>query len=279
MGFEIFFTMKFNRLYIVRWTVIIVLLATGACESVESEFQKCQQDGLCGSILEIKRIASEFPNSPNHPTWQSEASFANVKLGPQLITNPQWPNPAVKSVLVCALRSNSEIAVLLEWDDNSNELESSYSDEYTDKAAVMFPLRTEMPPITMGAEGHPVNIWQWKASLEKPLKKTLFPGNTPLSKTVVQDDKVNPDIKKSPVEDLNAEGFSTLTYQVRQNVFGKGIWKNKKWRVMFKRNLKNEDLKDVQFFGSTPMAIAIWNGANKERNGQKGVANWVLLKF
>ena len=87
------------------------------------------------------------------------------------------------------------------------------------------------------------------------------------------------DIKKSPVEDLNAEGFSTLTYQDSQNVLGKGVWQDKTWRVMFWRTLSNDDPLDAQFRGSIPMAIAIWNGANKERNGQKGLSKWILLKF
>ena len=83
----------------------------------------------------------------------------------------------------------------------------------------------------------------------------------------------------SPVEDLNAEGFSTLTIQDEQNVMGKGVWKDNRWRVIFKRSLNNSDTADAQFDGATQMAIAIWNGANKERNGQKGLVGWILLRL
>jgi DMSO reductase family type II enzyme heme b subunit len=87
-------------------------------------------------------------------------------------------------------------------------------------------------------------------------------------------------MRRSPVEDLNAEGFSTLTTQAHQDVDGEGNWANNRWSVVFKRALKTKDSNDTQFSGSkTPMAIAIWNGGNKERNGQKAVTQWQTLKY
>ena len=83
--------------------------------------------------------------------------------------------------------------------------------------------------------------------------------------------------RRSPVEDLTAAGFSTLTTQDEQNVSGRGTWQNKTWRVVFKRNLVNSDNADIQFRHPIVMAIAVWNGGNRERNGQKGISNWILL--
>jgi len=84
----------------------------------------------------------------------------------------------------------------------------------------------------------------------------------------------------SAVEDLNAEGFSTLTSQAHQDVDGKGNWNNNRWVVVYKRSLSSGDSNDTQFSGSkTPMAIAIWNGNNKERNGQKAVTQWNELRY
>jgi hypothetical protein len=87
-------------------------------------------------------------------------------------------------------------------------------------------------------------------------------------------------LRISAVEDLNAEGFSTLTTQAHQDVDGEGNWRNNRWAVVFKRNLSTSDQNDTQFSGSkTPMAIAIWNGGNKERNGQKAVTQWNTLHY
>ncbi len=87
-------------------------------------------------------------------------------------------------------------------------------------------------------------------------------------------------MRRSPVEDLNAEGFSTLTTQAHQDVDGKGNWSNNRWSVVFKRALKTKDSNDTQFTGSkASIAIAIWNGGNKERNGQKAVTQWQTLQY
>ncbi len=87
-------------------------------------------------------------------------------------------------------------------------------------------------------------------------------------------------MRVSAVEDLNAEGFSTLTTQAHQDVQGAGNWRNNRWSVVFKRSLSTSDSNDTQFGGSkTPMAIAIWNGNNKERNGQKAVTQWNTLHY
>ena len=87
-------------------------------------------------------------------------------------------------------------------------------------------------------------------------------------------------LRVSSVEDLNAEGFSTLTTQAHQDVQGNGNWANNRWSVVFKRSLTNSDANDTQFTGGkTPMAIAVWNGQNKERNGQKGVTQWNTLEY
>ena len=87
-------------------------------------------------------------------------------------------------------------------------------------------------------------------------------------------------MRRSAVEDLNAEGFSTLTTQASQDVDGEGNWRNNRWSVVFKRALKTGDSNDVQLGGGkASMAIAIWNGQNKERNGQKAVTQWNTLNY
>ena len=87
-------------------------------------------------------------------------------------------------------------------------------------------------------------------------------------------------MRVSAVEDLNAEGFSTLTSQAHQDVQGEGNWNNNRWSVVFKRSLTNSDKNDTQFSGGkTPMGIAVWNGQNKERNGQKAITQWQELRY
>jgi DMSO reductase family type II enzyme heme b subunit len=247
--------------------LLICLGLIMGCEASDTKYSKCIEDGDCTSQLNVKKFSGDIPVSPDSKFWNSAQGPKKhtVDLGPQLITNPQWPNPFVKKVFISVARTETQIAVRLEWEDDSADNGIDRSRLYTDQAAIMFPLNSnkEVPPITMGGEGFPVNIWQWKAVRQ-------------VTADAAQKDSA---ASLSPVEDLNAEGFSTLTRQDEQNISGKGMRTGKGWQVVFKRNLSNRDEHDVQFAGSTPMAVAIWNGGNRETNGQKGLAGWILLQF
>lgn len=256
----------------------LLLLAAGCGPGVES----CLEDASCGPEIRVKSIEGEVPLDPEAAIWTAAGGPAatRVELGPQMITNPKWPDPSIKEVEIRAVRSASTLALRLEWQDDSLDYLYGPSANYTDQAALMFPLNPgrEFPAITMGGAGEPVNIWQWRAMWQADL------GGEKAGKHVSQGAEsglptVEAPKRNSPVEDLNAEGFSTLTQQEEQNVMGKGVWKDKRWRVVFKRGLETPDNADIQFKGATPMAVAVWNGQNRERNGQKGLAGWLLLTF
>ncbi|MBI5426931.1 MAG: hypothetical protein HZA02_01490 [Nitrospinae bacterium] len=222
------------------------------------------------------KVSGPIPGAGD-PFWTSPGGPREIaaELGPQLIANPQWPNPSIKKAALRAVRSESEIAIFAEWEDATENAESTPGGQYTDQIALLFPLGGggELPPITMGAEGREVNVWQWKAMWQKALALNPAgiedaPGSLEL-----------PAKRLSPVEDLNAEGFSTLTRQERQDVFGNGVWSGGAWRVVFKRALSDSDPRDVRFKGPIPMVVAVWDGGNRETNGQKGLSNWILLNF
>jgi DMSO reductase family type II enzyme heme b subunit len=102
----------------------------------------------------------------------------------------------------------------------------------------------------------------------------------------------DPTLRVSSVEDLSANGFSTLTTQAHQDVIGNGVWEpsgsvkggaysGPTWRVVVKRSLESGDANDVQFKAgmSVPIAFAVWDGANIERNGMKSLSTWFTLKL
>jgi DMSO reductase family type II enzyme heme b subunit len=88
--------------------------------------------------------------------------------------------------------------------------------------------------------------------------------------------------RTSPIEDANARGFGTLKSQPpkEQNVDGKGIWRDGFWSVVCVRDLKSKDKEDVQFAKGkegVPVAFAVWNGQQRDRNGRKVISNWYKL--
>ena len=64
-----------------------------------------------------------------------------------------------------------------------------------------------------------------------------------------------------------------------QTVMGSGIWDGEKWQVVFVRKLRSDSKQKVDFSigQSFPIAFAIWNGDEKDRNGQKMVSTWYQL--
>lgn len=240
------------------------LITLSACGDAPV-FTNCDGEGICSNTIEVVRYSGDLPLSPRSGFWKADQGpkKVTVELGPQLITNPQWPNPSVKEVTVSAARNEKELAIHIEWDDETLDAGKGQTRMYTDQAAVLFPLsrKKDLPPITMGGEGETVNIWIWKASLDAAVRGAA------------------PEGAPSPVGDLNAEGFSTLTRQTKQDVSGEGFHDGKRWHIVLKRSLVDDQEEDAQFTGSTPMAVAVWNGGNRETNGQKGLSDWIFLKF
>ena len=246
------------------WMAVAALFIASCGAHVED----CLQDESCGPVIQVANRDGNLPTDPYDPFWDGGPLPVEVELGPQMITNPQWPNPSTRNVVVRAVKNSSSIAIMLEWDDLTRDSNFDHSALYVDRAAVMFPVTSdkEAPSITMGESGKPVNIWQWKAIGGERGQ----PGVR---------DNPNSQIPYQTIEDLNAEGFSTLTDQSQQDVQGVAVWKNNKWRLIFNRSLTNGNANDVQFQDSVLMATAVWNGSNKELNGQKGIAGWLLLKL
>ncbi|QPJ66749.1 MAG: nitrite oxidoreductase, gamma subunit [Candidatus Nitrohelix vancouverensis] len=305
------------------------------------------------AVIQALKISGDIPGNPGDVFWSTygptRGKGSLIEMDPQMITNPMWPNPAVKWVNVKAASNGKEVAVRLEWTDGTRNDIMVRSQQYKDQAAIMFPVDQtgEEPPFTMGGDGERVNIWQWKATWDKEgagragndgmqdledqyLDMAMGSGSYYMyepdgklsgldtshetgTKDASRANRGAGDISKrgthvdfgmgknegvfnpgratgnilsdasqrvSAVEDMNAEGFSTLTTQAHQDVQGKGNWENNRWAVVFTRSLTTSDANDTQFGGSkTPMAIAIWNGQNKERNGQKAVTQWHELRY
>jgi hypothetical protein len=150
----------------------------------------------------------------------------------------------------------------------------------------------------MGDTNNPVNVWHWKsdwqaevdghradvADAHPNMHVDYYDRQEPIFITArAAGNLLAAATRPSPVEDLNAAGFGTLAAQTadQQNVTGKGVWDNGKWRVLFIRNLKTKDVSDRQLkIGETvPVSFAVWAGEHGDRNGQKAVSTWFNLKL
>ena len=83
--------------------------------------------------------------------------------------------------------------------------------------------------------------------------------------------------RTTPVEELTAEGWGTLTHQDQSATTGKGAWKDGRWAVVFTRPLTTDDELDYQFGGDMPQQVsfAVWDGSAGNVGGRKQWCNWI----
>lgn len=230
---------------------------------------------------------------PDHAIWKN-VPISNV----QLIPLNARKNP-VNRISFQSLINDEGIAIRVEWDDPTENRSSSRHQDFKDAVAVEFALGDALlhthghnePFFGMGNRGKPVNIWQWRADWQTEIetKKKLEYATKGMDMDVmIFGGEVNPvealnPFRDVPVEELNAEGFGTLTPQpkTKQNVLGKGIWKDGKWTVVFYRTLESLNRWDIKFQNKQPIlvAFAVWNGEEQDRNGRKVVSMWQRLNI
>ena len=189
-------------------------------------------------------------DDPNAASWNAIRP-SEFKLAPQV----HWPDRiqevTVKSVKVRGMHNGQDMAVMVEYEDPSEDADDAAALEFMvgDKKA-HFAHGQEM----LQVEGGPVNIWYWKKANGK-------------------------------ATDMNAKGFKTLRSQEQQDVSATGAWQEGSWRVVFSRPLLTGDENDVQINpGEWPnVAFAFWDGQLvdgevKERGSQKAVSSWWYIR-
>lgn len=278
-----------------------------------------------GLTLVAAHVAGDLPlTDPLDERWQAATALV-VPLSAQMIARPILPEARIKAVTVRALHNETQLALALEWADDTRNDQSLRIQDFRDGVAVQFPLAAGMPFYCMGQQGGDVNIWHWKADWQAAIiAQQTAPENAadqggarllatypnfyvdqyPFTATAdnaadnvvlagyadvnylpgqAAGNLMASAVHVSPVEDLMAGGFGSLTSQAlaAQNVQGYGAWDNGRWRVIFYRDLLSPEGADVSFTLDQPysVAFAAWDGANGERNGEKSTSQWVTLQL
>jgi hypothetical protein len=238
---------------------------------------------------------------PGSAIWDEVPAHV-VPLIPQGGVLPNLTEVSIPSLTVQAVHDGQTIAFRLEWPDDTRDAEAGRPDRFGDAAAIQFPVGDAQPNIAMGAAGHPANIWQWNATSQADIDlgyqdlTTLYPNffkdhypgvdgagpfafpddfDTPLAREYSMAWAAgNPTFlpsKSTPVENLIALGFGTLTSYSSVEVEGRGVWQDDGWAVVFNRALTVDDDNVTAFSagGETPVSFAVWNGSNQEVGARK----------
>ncbi len=230
-----------------------------------------------GMIIRSHLVEGDLPNAPEDDTWR-KVSPMTLPLSGQVITRPVWPEPTVRALVVRSVHNGADIAFLLEWHDNTKN-DRVTPGTFRDGVAIGLPLGDAPAFFCMGQLDHYINIWHWKADWQSDIDRRAARTSEKI-KGGVRTFEVIPR-RISSVEDLIGGGFSTLTTKGKQGrVQGKALWKDGVWHIVMRRSLVSEgqenEAKLIPGRVQT-VSFAVWNGENKERNGQKAVAPWFQL--
>lgn len=201
------------------------------------------------SSVSAPLVKGTLPDDPAAAVWNS-APPATFPMSPQV----HWPTrnleATVKDIIVRGLHDGTNIAILLEYADPTEDSD--------DAAAIEFMVGDKKAHFAHGqpmaqVEGGPVNIWYWKNKDGKGV-------------------------------DMNAKGFGTLKIQEHQDVKAKGAYANGRWKVVFTRPLMTEHPEEdtqISTTGFINIAFAVWDGKKdpssgvpKEKGSQKAVSSW-----
>jgi len=236
-----------------------------------------------GMVVRAHFQEGEVPSFPSDPAWETVSPLP-LPLSGQIITRPVWPEPSVRALSIRSIHNGKEVAFLMEWQDATVN-ESLTPGVFRDGAAVALPVGDAPAFFCMGQLDHYVNIWHWKADWQSDVDRRAARAKE--SKRKRRGPRRFEVIPRRPssVEDLIGGGFSTLTSKQRQGrIKGQAEWKRGLWRVVMKRPLtiEGDDLENEAKLipgRLQAVAFAVWNGENKERNGQKAVASWMQLQI
>jgi hypothetical protein len=257
----------------------------------------------------IATRVKELPDHPESGIWRLTPPV-NLHLMPLW-----WRSERPEEVTVRAVHNGKEIALLLVWTDATHDHTAMRPQDFRDAAAVQFSLTKEPPFFAMGEQGKAVNIWMWKSERQADLEpafqdlEKIYPNlgidsypnllRSPVEQPLrhaltLESDKtfvtawgagniVSDPQRKSPAEDLKAEGFGNLRARPRieQKIDAKGIYGAGSYRVTFRRSLTPTGKDSVSLKPGTtvPVGFAVWNGDAGDRDGKKSVTIWQDLKI
>ena len=232
-----------------------------------------------GMFIRSYFVGGDLPSTSEDPSWSKVPAFT-IPLSGQVITRPVWPEPSARAIILRSMHNGIEIAFLLEWLDNTKN-DRLTPGTFRDGAAIGLPLGDAPAFFCMGQLDHYINIWHWKADWQSDIDRRAAGQAAGSTKSgEVRRFEVIPR-RASSVEDLVGGGFSTLTSKQSQGrVQGKAVWKDGTWKVLMRRPLESTDPENEARLAPgriQAVAFAVWNGENKERNGQKAIAPWFQL--
>jgi len=244
-----------------------------------------------------------LPADSDVAAWRA-ASTTQIRLAPLW-----WRDDAITNIQVQAIHDGKSIAFRLEWEDPAPNTHTAKVEAFKDAVALQV-VRGEEPFLGMGSATTPIDLWRWDADrgqsggevedVNRRVVVDLYPFTErlpasaefarPGTKTSAQAELALPakavgnqftHAVQHPTggSSLAAAGLGSTTFRVAKSqvVTASGRWNEGRWVVLLRRPLavaSPEDGVSLAPGQTASLALAVWEGSHRDRNGQKQVSIW-----
>ncbi len=255
-----------------------------------------------GSPSEVAALhAAALPTDPGDTIWKKAPVYTAALLQQDMV-EPRLLEQSTGKVEVQAITDGKGIVFRLQWIDASKD-DLPGVGRFSDACAVQLPAQVQgdMPAPQMGESGKGVEITYWRAFWQSAVDgredtiKALYPGAAvdhypfeaaPLEKgseaqreaekryapaRALENPMAGP--RKSPVQDLVAEGPGTIRPAPETRSSGRGVRTADGWAVVLQRPLPA----GLGLGGRSQVAFAVWEGGHLEAGSRKMRSVWVPL--
>ena len=221
------------------------------------------------SVVVAELIEGELPTSVDDVAWEAVEPVSFFLTG-QVIAGPRWQTPGVDAVTVRALYNPTDVAMLVEWNDATQDMISGGTEDeqagetyvnletfqgegpYSDRLAVQFPNSipegVEKPHFAWGQPGKPVNLWLWSA--------------------------------EDGVQEFTGTGLKDgISPQADSSVTAQWDYADGHYRLLLSRPLNTGDPADIELRSGEfiPIAFQAWEGSNGETGTRMALSSWYSL--
>jgi len=254
-----------------------------------------------------KLTAKRLPNLPADAMAQA---WGEVEMVTMRMVPLWWRDDANPDIQVQAAHDGETLALRISWQDESHDAQAVTSSHFEDAVAVELYRGDKEPFLGMGGPQSPVDVWFWDADRQSGLSVDdqypnavvdIYPfhekqvdtaeGDRPEAKDAAQPGISLPAVASgnpiaatgdnagSGASSLTAGGPQTVTFRMPKNqaVDARGQWADGRWTVVMKRALEPPSSGGGVSLAPgdrASIALAVWNGARNDRNGQKLITIW-----
>jgi DMSO reductase family type II enzyme heme b subunit len=220
-----------------------------------------------------------------------------------------WRDEADLELQVQAVHDGKSLVLRLAWHDETPDLHSLKSESFKDAAAVELYRGNAEPFVGMGGPGAPVDVWMWDSDHQgsaadvEDANPRITVDQYPLVAAPVESPEYARRSTKTDAQpqpfltaraagnqivphgvgnggnalEANGPGSVTFAMPVNQSVTAHGEWRDGRWTVVMSRTLAAGQGSGGVILAPgerVSAAFAVFNGAKRDRDGQKLITIW-----